>query len=206
MARAPSDLRALAESVGASERTLRRGVECGLIRARRLGSRKLRIPFSERQYVRQRWPLLSALRRALRTERGVRLAVLFGSTARGDERPDSDVDVLVLPDDRDPLGPAGLAVRLERALGYEREVQVMRLSDAERKPYMLADILREGRVLVDRDGEWAKLKAREPAIARAGKRAAVELSRRARLAVEFMRDKPNVGWMEWQEQHGLRPG
>jgi predicted nucleotidyltransferase len=31
----------------------------------------------------------------LRTQPNVRLAVLFGSVSRGDERPDSDVDLLV---------------------------------------------------------------------------------------------------------------
>ena len=41
------------------------------------------------------WQLLSQLRQMLRTKRGVRLAVLYGSLARGEEDPDSDLDLLV---------------------------------------------------------------------------------------------------------------
>ena len=41
------------------------------------------------------WSLLSALRRALRTEPNVRLAVVYGSFARGDDVSDSDLDLLV---------------------------------------------------------------------------------------------------------------
>jgi len=42
-------------------------------------------------------------RQVRRTQPNVRLAVLFGSVSRGDERPDSDVDLLVQFGRRDEL-------------------------------------------------------------------------------------------------------
>ena len=61
--------------------------------------------------------LLSRLRSALRTERNVRFALLFGSAATGADTPASDVDVLV--DLRDPSLErlADLGAKLEAALG-----------------------------------------------------------------------------------------
>ena len=41
-------------------------------------------------------PIVEALRKALRGRKDVRLALLFGSRARGRARPDSDADVAVL--------------------------------------------------------------------------------------------------------------
>jgi hypothetical protein len=45
--------------------------------------------------------------------------------------------------------------RLSRALG--RDVQTVRLADARRVPTLLADVIAQGRVLVDREGIWADL-------------------------------------------------
>src|SRR5207247_9778707 len=85
----------LAQQIGVHERTLRRALNEGALRARRPSPRTLDLPLSERDYVRRSWRLLSGLRSALRTEHNVGFALLFGSTARGTDTPDSDVDVLV---------------------------------------------------------------------------------------------------------------
>jgi predicted nucleotidyltransferase len=70
-----------------------------------------RLASGEREYLITHWPLLSGLRHALRTEHGVRLAVLYGSLARGGVEASSDLDLLVsLEGDRPSL--AKLAVRL----------------------------------------------------------------------------------------------
>lgn len=143
---------------------MRRAAREGLVHGERLSARRFRTSVRERSYLRRHWGFLSALREALRTEPNVRLAVLFGSMATGREHAGSDVDVLVaLRDDR-VARLADLSGRLSRRL--RRNVQVVRLAEAERSPLLMADLLGQGRVLVDRDGTWASLKAREGEIQR----------------------------------------
>lgn len=122
------------------------------------------------------------MRRALRTERNVRLGVLYGSTARGDDDPDSDVDVLVALADGRPTRAAALADRLSAACG--REVQVVRLSAAERNPVLLAAAAQDGRVLVDREGLWSGMRARREALRRAATRSLRARRQRALSAVD----------------------
>ena len=84
------------------------------------------------------------LRNLLATRRGVRLGILFGSTARGTDRPDSDLDLAVLARDLDALA---LARDLSRALG--REVQIV---DLEAIGYpMLQAIVRDGVVVAEHE-------------------------------------------------------
>lgn len=174
-----SDVQELAGLLGADERTLRRAVGDGLIQARREGPRRIAVPASERRYLNGHWELLSRLRRALRTEPNVRLAVLFGSFARGDDRPDSDLDLLVALADHG-IGKMGyLTLRLSTATG--REVELIELEQARRAPFLLLEILTYGRVLVDREDVWARLRAEQPLIRR---RAAREHKRAKRAAAE----------------------
>jgi predicted nucleotidyltransferase len=107
--------------------------------------------------------LVADLHRALRTEHDVRLAVLYGSLARGDEDAGSDVDLLIsLANDR-PLAGLELAVRLQPVTG--RPVDVAHLERVEaHAPLLLDRVLDEGRVLVDRDGQWRLLRERHSAI------------------------------------------
>lgn len=89
-------------------------------------------------------------------ERNVRLAVLFGSAARGEVGEGSDVDLLVSLARTPPLYRAQLSARLSRAL--DREVDVISLEQTrEREPVLLDEILREGRPIVDRDAIWPVL-------------------------------------------------
>lgn len=125
---------------------------------RRTSARRYETSLREEAYLRRQWPLLRALRDALRTEPSVRLAVLFGSQATGTAGERSDVDLLVALTDPAAARVAQLTGRLERRLG--RDVQIARLQDAERTPSLLADALEQGRVLVDRDGDWPGLNSR----------------------------------------------
>ena len=127
---------------------------------------------SEREYVRRSWKLLSILRGALRTEHNVGFALLFGSVARGTAAPGSDVDVLVALRDPDLERVVELATKLTAAIG--RRVDVVRLEDAESEPSFLADVIADGRVLVDREGLWPRLRSREPSLRRAGRRSQAE--------------------------------
>jgi predicted nucleotidyltransferase len=174
-----TDLAVLAAQVGVSERTLRRAVNEGALRATRPSPRKLEFTLREREYARRSWPLLSAMRGALRTEPNKRLAVLFGSTAVGSYTPASDVDVLVDLSDDSLDRVIDLTSKLEAAV--ERPVDMVRLRNAERDPLFLAKILAQGRVLVDRERRWPRLSSREAGLWRRGLE---EKDRRARAALD----------------------
>jgi uncharacterized protein len=179
-----SELKLLAREIGVDERTLRRATVQGTVRAERPSPRKLRLPSAEALYLRRQWPLLGALRAALRTEPNVRFALLFGSTARGDDGPESDVDVLVELDDSDLLRVLDLERRLGEVLG--RRVDVVRLEDAERNSTMLALVVEDGRVLVDRVGRWAELSADPEELRRTARRDERRQWRRALAGIEEM--------------------
>lgn len=75
----------------------------------------------------------------LRTERKVRLAVLFGSMATGDDTPASDVDLLVALEDDRVSDLLSLQSRLSDAL--DRRAHVIPLADAYESPALLADVI-----------------------------------------------------------------
>ncbi|MBI5851942.1 MAG: nucleotidyltransferase domain-containing protein [Planctomycetes bacterium] len=98
------------------------------------------------------------LREALAAGPELRLAVLFGSQARGDARDDSDVDVAILPADKE-LGLAAeldLQARLESATG--KTVDLVRLDHASTLLAWL--IARDGRVVFDSGGEFTAFQVR----------------------------------------------
>jgi predicted nucleotidyltransferase len=157
-------LRALARHLDVPERTLRRAAAEGLVRGERVNARRYWTTLREEAYLRGHWSLLRELRRTLRTEPNVRLAVLFGSFATGQESDRSDVDLLVVLADPRMSRVADLLGRLRRRIG--RDVQLVRLQEAERSPALMADALGHGRVLVDRDGRWPSLQSTRSAWAR----------------------------------------
>ena len=94
--------------------------------------------------------MFDALRRAVEAEPDVANALLFGSRARGSERPDSDVDVAVqlIPGaPRDARAVGGLAARLETATAHS--IGLVLLDEAP--PPLAYRIFRDGRLLVERD-------------------------------------------------------
>ena len=145
----------VASELTIAERTLRRAASEGLVRGERVSPRRFRITFREEAYLRSHWELLRALRAALRTEPNVRLATLFGSTANGSDDEHSDVDVLVVLHDPGVGRLAELAERLSRRIG--RDMQLVRLSEAQGSPVLMVDVIDHGRVLVDRDDLWSGL-------------------------------------------------
>jgi len=173
-----NELGLLAPRVGASERTLRRAVNEGTLRAQRVSPRRLKLSAAEKEYVLKRWKLLARLRLTLRTEPGVRFALLFGSAARGDDTRGSDIDLLVEMRDPSLARRADLALKLERLLG--RAVEVIALEEAESNPLLLAAAAREGRVIVDREGRWPSFNAE---LERLEQRADAEYRATKRLAL-----------------------
>jgi len=153
-----TELMLLAQQTGVDERTLRRAINQGSLRAERPTARRLEISLAERRYVRRAWPLISSLRRALRTDHNVRFALMFGSVARGTDRDASDIDILVALRDSSLDRVVDLAAKLSGASG--RQVDLVRVEDAESQPSFFAEILSESRVLVDRDAAWNELRGR----------------------------------------------
>jgi predicted nucleotidyltransferase len=185
-----AELQELAESLDVNERTLRRAWALGTVRGERVTPYKLRIPIDERLYLRRHWSTISSLRAALRTEPNVSLAVLFGSVARGDDDERSDIDLLV--GFRSPgLGRGGaLARRLRRHIDVPLDVVV--LEDALRRASFMVEILRDGRVLVDRDGLWPQLCGQTSSFeVQASERSRI-VADRAREAIEFFAGKAEV--------------
>jgi predicted nucleotidyltransferase len=150
-----SDLASLAMEIGVSERTLRRAVNTGGLRAVRMSPRKIRLPISEMRFIRRSWRLVANVRGLLRTEKNIRLALLFGSVATGEEGYESDVDIAVSLRNSDLDRIVDLSVKLSTSIG--RRVDLIRLEDAESDPSFLREIVGSGRVLVDRQGLWPRL-------------------------------------------------
>jgi len=169
-----TELELLARQVSTNERTLRRALNQGTLRAERPTPRKLEISAAEKRYLRRSWKLLAALRTALRTEQNVRFALLFGSAARGEDSAASDIDLLVEMRDPSLARITDLEAKLEALSG--RRVDILALDDARGSNRVLAQALAEGRVLVDREGRWPQLSDE----ARALQRRARDDTRRAR--------------------------
>ncbi|HEV2851169.1 MAG TPA: nucleotidyltransferase domain-containing protein [Thermoanaerobaculia bacterium] len=101
--------------------------------------------------------LLERLRQCAASLPEVRLAVLFGSTARGKAGPKSDVDIGVLLEPDTPESRSRVEVDLGRAVSG-RDVDVIFVKDAP--PLLRFEIARDGVVLrQDEDGLWTGFKA-----------------------------------------------
>jgi hypothetical protein len=75
-----------------------------------------------------------------------------------------------------------LSAKLTAATG--RRVDLVRLADAESEPSFLADVVADGRVLVDRGGLWPRLSRREPSLGRPGRVRQAERTGAARAGLE----------------------
>ena len=110
-------------------------------------------------------PLLQRMVAAIVEAADPEQVILFGSRARGDARPDSDVDLVVV--EAEPFGPGRSRLaeinRLMRALGglgVAKDVLVYSLDEVEywrdSLNNVLARALREGRVLYERPRAGAR--------------------------------------------------
>jgi predicted nucleotidyltransferase len=167
----------LAHGLNVSDRTLRRAVSRGVLRGSRRSPNKLEISAAERKYAQSHWTLLQALVRALRTEPGVRTAVLYGSAAKGLDRADSDIDLAV----ELRTGAATSVPALERRLGRRvgQRVHVVRIADALADGRFALEIVDHGRPLVDRADAWSSLRRRRSSLARLAAAQAEERERQA---------------------------
>lgn len=100
-------------------------------------------------------PSIEAVRAALTAEPDVRLCVLFGSAARNELEPRSDLDVAVIGIASSRLG--ALEATLARAAG--RPVDLVALETAP--PLLRFEVARDGKVLIERSPyAWSDFRAR----------------------------------------------
>lgn len=144
--------RDLASDTGVSPAQIADWIRNGTVRAENRAS-GLEVSDPERDWTMSHGELLRGLTEQLRFEPSVELVVLFGSSARGDDREDSDVDLIVdgsfRSDTRHRLRTLG---RLYEVL--PRTVQTLTLDELESVPELAKSARRDGRVLVDRRGVW----------------------------------------------------
>jgi uncharacterized protein len=126
--------------------------------------------------------LAHELRAALRTEPDVEFALLFGSMARGDDGPESDIDILVALRERVP----GRLVELEVDLGEisDREVHLTDFEATSRNELLLATAVEDGRILVDRENRWPSLRSELDSLRERADRALEDGRRQALSAVD----------------------
>ena len=87
----------------------------------------------------------------------VRLAAAFGSVARGEDRPGSDLDLAILLDTDSLPRRWEIEAVLGRAAG--REVDFVYMNEAP--PLLRFEIARDGVVLLERNpGDWSDFRAR----------------------------------------------
>jgi|HubBroStandDraft_3_1064219.scaffolds.fasta_scaffold24127_4 predicted nucleotidyltransferase len=104
-----------------------------------------------------RKPLTELLAEALASFPEVRLAAAFGSVARRQERPGSDLDIGLRLDSRDPELRWKVEAALGRAAG--REVDLVDLDTAP--PLLRFEIARDGVLLLARERQdWVDFRAR----------------------------------------------
>ena len=96
-------------------------------------------------------PLIKDIIKSVGGLSGIRAVIIFGSVARGQDRPDSDIDICIVLNKRG--GPKGKIISnsfLEMEKKYNRNIQLIicdeEFKDVERQ--FLETILREGRVIV----------------------------------------------------------
>jgi predicted nucleotidyltransferase len=148
----------LARELGTTDRTLRRLAEVGTIRSTRARGGSAKAVLREAPYLESHWQLLRQLRAALRTEPKVVAALLFGSVARGEDTPASDVD-LVVALDGDPTLVQLNRLRKRIARKLDRTVDLFNLDDLVAQPELLDPIIDEARPVVDRASVWPRLLA-----------------------------------------------
>jgi predicted nucleotidyltransferase len=173
--------RRVAARAGLEPALLARWLRKGVVRADGQGE----LTRAEHRWLADNGSLVREIDEATRTVDAIDTVVLFGSRARGDQRPDSDVDLIV---DGTISGDArALAVMrgelLER-LGHD--VEISTLAEARAAPVVLLEAIHEGRVLKDTAGRWQATVADSGAIQRqaADERATYEA--RERIALEAL--------------------
>lgn len=92
-------------------------------------------------------PALDLIVAALRSGPPLRLAMLFGSTAKGTQRTDSDIDIGIVPEDAELSLTEELTLQTELSRVSGRQVDLVRLDRAS--TILRWQVVRYGQVLVE---------------------------------------------------------
>jgi hypothetical protein len=105
--------------------------------------------------------------------------------ATGEDGPNSDVDLFVVLEEHAPGAPLRLTRKFRGLLG--RPVHVVTAEQARLQPSLFADVLSEGRVLIDRDRLWESLLADKDETVRAAAASEDATSQAAKAAIAAVR-------------------
>ncbi len=98
--------------------------------------------------------IMDKAEKVLEKEPNVLFAYLFGSSAKGKPRPDSDIDIAVYLSDpdhlkKDPLYPSRLAIKIEKELAAKAAVDIRVLNDSTLR--FKHQVLKYGKLIHSKD-------------------------------------------------------
>lgn len=119
------------KSVGTLHREIKKLISAGILNAREVGNIKLfslnkQNPVYEelKNIISKTEGVIKLVKDAVLEVEGVKVAFIYGSFAKGDERPDSDVDIFLIGDDIDEnklvLGISDLEKKIFKEINYTR--------------------------------------------------------------------------------------
>lgn len=96
-------------------------------------------------------PLIEDIKGSMGKLKGIRAVIIFGSVARGKDKPDSDIDIcVVIKEQNSPLKKAISNSFLEIEKKYDRNIQLIICNEQYKgmERQFLETILREGKVII----------------------------------------------------------
>jgi predicted nucleotidyltransferase len=148
-ARVSESARQVAAAAGVEPARLARWLRIGTVG----GPDRRELDETERRWLARNGSIVRLIDEVTRNDDAVDTVVLFGSRARGDQRLDSDVDLIV--DGRiarDSRARTALRGELLERLGHD--VEISTLEETRAAPVVMIEALHEGRVLKDTAGRW----------------------------------------------------
>ncbi len=149
-------------SVGALHRELKKLTSSGILKARRIGNIKLfslnkQNPLYEeiKNIIYKTEGVVKSIRDAIPRIRGVRVAFIYGSFAKGEERQDSDVDIFLIGDsiDEDELIRAisDIEKKLFKEINYTRYTENEYKKEKKKKNSFILEVIKGKKIFLRGD-------------------------------------------------------
>jgi predicted nucleotidyltransferase len=146
-------------SVGTIHREVRQLVASGILNERAVGNIKLfslnrQNPIYEeiKNIIYKTEGVVKMVRDAIGSVKGIKVAFIYGSFAKGDERQDSDVDVFLIGDtmaeDELVMNVSGLEKKLFREINYTRYTESEYKKEKEGKNSFISAVLKGKKVFI----------------------------------------------------------